>query len=86
MTTRQIICHVARCNVCGAAPEPDYHWDDPQVAVDYTAEHDDWTLAGDQLVCGASDTAHYLARGGESPDLLQLTADAMSVNYAKEVA
>lgn len=82
MATRQLVCHIAVCDVCGASPDEGYHWDDPQVAVEYMAEEDDWTLVGDQLVCGVSDTAHYLVRGHESPVLLAPGPDAMSVTFA----
>jgi hypothetical protein len=83
MATRQLVCHIAVCDDddCGAELEEGYHWEDPQLAVDYAAEDDDWTLVGDQLVCGISDTAHYLVRGGESPVLLTPGPDAMSVAF-----
>ncbi|MFJ9012278.1 hypothetical protein [Streptomyces canus] len=83
MATRQLVCHVAICDVCGADLDEGYHWEDPQLAVDYAAEEDDWTLTGDnKLVCGVSDTAHYLVRGHESPTLLTPGPDAMSVSFA----
>ena len=84
MATRQLICHIAVCDVTGCKTEPDppYRWDDPQEAVDYTAEDDDWTLTDDGLlVCGVSDQVHDEARGGESPALLQPGRDAMNVAY-----
>lgn len=85
MATRQITCHVAVCDVtgCKAEPDPPYHWDDPQEAVDYTAEDDDWTLTDDGLlVCGVSDQVHDEARGGDSPVVLRPGRDAMAVAYA----
>jgi len=83
MATRKLVCHIAVCDVCGAELEEGYHWDDPQVAVEYAAEDDDWTLTVDgQLVCGISDTDHYLVRGHESPVLLRPGPDAMTVEFA----
>lgn len=75
-------CFSARCDVCGAAPDEDYHWDDPQVAVDYLAEDDDWTLTDrGQLVCHISDAVHDAMRGGESPAELAPGTDAMTVGF-----
>ncbi|MEU5900651.1 hypothetical protein [Streptomyces venezuelae] len=83
MATRQIVCHIAVCDVCGQRPPDDYHWDDPQVAVDMAAEEADWTRIGDTLVCGTTDPLHDRARGGESPALLRPTRAAMTITYTE---
>jgi hypothetical protein len=88
MAVRTQTFHIAVCNVCGAEFDEAgdcLHWDDtPELALSQVLDVPDshWTvLAGDTVVCPISDTAHYLARGGESPDLLRPTADAMSAAF-----
>lgn len=79
--------HIAVCDVCGAvfdeAGSERWHWDDtPELALAQVEYDPDlhWTLtANKQVVCPASNSAHYLMRGGESPVLLQPSRDAMTV-------
>jgi hypothetical protein len=78
--------HIAICDVTGCRAEfdetGDYrHWDtSPEAALDqirYVEGDTDWRIVGEAtVVCPASDTAHYLARGGESPTLLRTSRDA----------
>jgi hypothetical protein len=77
--------HIAACDVCGLKfdePGDYWHWDNtPELAlaqIDYVADTTDWTRDGQRVICPRSDTAHYLARGGESPALLRPGADAMT--------
>lgn len=81
--------HIARCDVCGAAfntATGDYwHWDDtPELALAQVEQDPGtgWVVTGArQVVCPVSDTVHYLARGGESPEPLRPSADAMAIRY-----
>lgn len=76
--------HIAICDVCGAEFDEtgDYrHWDtSPEAALNqirYVEDDTDWLIVGEAtVVCPASDTPHYLARGGESPALLRPSRDA----------
>ncbi|WP_394436183.1 hypothetical protein [Streptomyces sp. SGAir0957] len=72
------------CDVCGM--DTDYAVYSRDAAVKYI-EDCDWTLAPDgRVICDASDTAHYLARGWESPALLRPTGDAMRRTALKEAS
>lgn len=83
MAIRQLVSHIAVCNVCGTEFDEagDYAgWDDtPELAVAQVRDTPDshWTvLPDDTVVCPANDTPHYLARGEESPILLRPSRDA----------
>ncbi|MEU4502608.1 hypothetical protein [Streptomyces sp. NPDC024089] len=78
--------HIARCDTCGQAFDEAteaWCWDDtPALALAQVDENPDWTRHQDgRVVCPRSDTAHYLARGGESPALLRPGPDAMRVEF-----
>ncbi|MFJ4974152.1 hypothetical protein ACIP6X_02175 [Streptomyces coeruleorubidus] len=77
--------HIAICDVTGCGAEfdetGDYrHWDtSPDAALDQirgVEDDTDWRIVDEAVVCPISDTAHYLARGGESPTLLRPSRDA----------
>ncbi len=87
MAVKTQLFHIAVCDThgCGAVFDAagDYAgWDDtPDLALDQVRAAPDshWlVLADSRVVCPASDTAHYLARGGESPALLAPSRDAMT--------
>jgi hypothetical protein len=81
MTVRPYTLYAASCDVCGN--ETEYGWGgDPEDALTNAAEFPGWTRVGDQLVCEKSDQAHDDLRGGESPDLLRMGPDAMTVTFA----
>lgn len=81
MTVRPYTLYAASCDVCG--DETEYGWGgDPEDAIANAAEVDGWTRIGDQLVCGQSDQPHDELRGGESPHLLRMSPDAMTVLFA----
>ncbi|MCX5158136.1 hypothetical protein OOK39_02320 [Streptomyces sp. NBC_00264] len=87
MATRQITCHIASCDVCDQAFDEAnevWCWDDtPALALAQVDENPDWTRFPDgRVVCPRSDTAHDLARGGESPALLRPGPDSMRVEFA----
>lgn len=85
MATRQLACYIAVCDVPGCKVEPGefYHWDNPEQAIEYTAEEEDWTLTvAGRLVCGASDQAHDAVRGHESPVVLRPDDCAMTVTFS----
>ena len=81
--------HIAACDVCGTEFDAtgDYRgWDDtPELAlaqIRYAEPDTNWVITDDKrVICPVSDTAHYLARGGESPALLEAGPDAMTVRY-----
>jgi hypothetical protein len=80
--------HIAVCDACGAEFDEtgDFRgWDDtPELALAQVQDMPDshWTvLADNRVVCPISDTSHYLARGGESPALLEAGPDAMVARF-----
>jgi hypothetical protein len=80
MAVYPYVLYGAKCDVCGN--ETEFGWGgDPEDAITNAAEDDGWTRVGDQLVCEKSDQAHDDLRGGESPDLLRMGSDAMTVTF-----
>lgn len=94
MATERLVSYIAVCDVCGLKfdePNEIWLWDDtPELAIDQircAMPDTDWRIVGDDtVVCAASDTAHYLARGSESPALLKPGSDAMTVRYTAPLA
>jgi len=89
VTVKTCTFHIAVCNVATCSAEfdetSDYRgWaDTPELALNLVRETPDshWVvLADDTVVCPISDTVHYLARGGESPALLEAPG-AMVVRF-----
>jgi hypothetical protein len=89
MTVKTQTLHIAACNVCGTHFDStgDYeYWDSsPEAALEQIVcamPDTHWRIVGDGIVvCPASDTAHYLARGHESPAVLEAGPDAMVIRF-----
>lgn len=90
MAIKTQLIHVAVCDVCGVVFDENsdrWFWDEtPELALEQVLHDPDlhWLLVGERqnvVVCPVSDTAHYLARGGESPALLKPGRDAMNVTH-----
>ncbi|MFL4904881.1 hypothetical protein ACJ6WF_17240 [Streptomyces sp. MMS24-I2-30] len=84
--------HIAVCDVCGIKfDEASEYWawdDTPELALAQISNDPGthWVVTPDkQVVCPLSDTAHYLARDGESPALLEAGPDAMTVCFGGQI-
>ena len=94
MATERLVSYITVCDVCGLKfdePNEIWLWDDtPELALDQiecAMPDTDWRIvATDTVVCPNTDTAHYLARAGESPALLKPSRDAMAVRYTAPLA
>jgi hypothetical protein len=80
MATRKVVLFVASCDVCGEEADPGSgQGATPREAVEDLTVHDGtWIERDGRLVCDRSDPAHDQARGGEAPQLLAMSADAMT--------
>lgn len=78
--------HIAACDICGLhfdEPGEFWAWDDTEtLALQHVDDNTDWVRDSQRVICPRSDTAHYLARGSESPTLLRPGADAMTAGAA----
>lgn len=85
MAVYPYVLYGAKCDVCGN--ETEFGWGgSPEEALANAAADSTWTLLGDQLVCDKSDPAHDEARGVESPALLRMSSDAMTVTFEEAVS
>ena len=77
---RPIVSWLAVCDICPETLE--YVSCSVDGAIEDVEGDAEWVRLDDgRFVCGASDTAHDTARGGESPAALKPSHDAMTVRY-----